>query len=175
MEQAFIAIDWCYNMRKQFEKSDFKLFEKWVKTYITNWATCDTLCNHTMGDLITEFPDLVVELKKWSKSDNRWVKRASAVSFIIPAKNGLFKDDIFEIADTLLEDEDDMVQKGYGWALKSLSTYGYDYKTKKFKNTDYMKEVFDFCVKRKDRMPRTAYRYAIEKFLPDMKKKAMEK
>jgi 3-methyladenine DNA glycosylase AlkD len=36
-------------------------------------------------------------------------------------------------------------------------------------------EVFDFVVSRKQVMPRTAYRYAIEKMPKELRMKAMEK
>jgi 3-methyladenine DNA glycosylase AlkD len=101
-------------------------------------------------------------LKQWAKSANRWVKRASAVSFIIPARKGLFLNDIFEIADTLLMDKDDMVQKGYGWMLKAASQA-------------HEEEVFDFVMNNKGIMPRTALRYAIEKMPIELKSRAMEK
>jgi 3-methyladenine DNA glycosylase AlkD len=60
------------------------------------------------------YPEFLEDLKKWAKLDNRWVKRASSVTLIIPAKHGKFLQDIFEIADILLLDNDDLVQKGYG-------------------------------------------------------------
>ena len=68
----------------------------------------------------------------------------------------------FEIAKTLLESDDDMVQKGYGWLLKVQTKHHED-------------EVFKFVMKHKDITPRTALRYAIEKMPDEMKKKAMEK
>ena len=37
------------------------------------------------------------------------------------------------------------------------------------------KEVFEYVMERKDRMPRTALRYAIEKMPKDLKTKAMER
>jgi 3-methyladenine DNA glycosylase AlkD len=49
------------------------------------------------------------------------MRRAAAVSLIVPAKKGMFLDDILEIADILLTDKDDLVQKGYGWMLKVTS------------------------------------------------------
>ncbi len=49
------------------------------------------------------------------------VKRAAAVSLIIPAKKGMLLSNVFEIADSLLLDSDDMVQKGYGRMLKVAS------------------------------------------------------
>ncbi len=56
--------------------------------------------------------------------------------------------------------EDDLVQKGYGWMLKDASVY-------------YQKEVFDFIMRNKNKMPRTALRYAIEKMPQSLRKKAM--
>ena len=46
--------------------------------------------------------NIYLVLKIWAKSQNRWVKRASAVSLIVPARKGKFLNDIFEIADILL-------------------------------------------------------------------------
>ncbi len=66
------------------------IFERWVNNYVTNWATCDTLCNHSVGTLIEMYPEKIADLKKWAKSPNRWMKRASAVSLIVPARKGLF-------------------------------------------------------------------------------------
>ncbi|MBK9389873.1 MAG: DNA alkylation repair protein [Bacteroidetes bacterium] len=162
MEESFVACNWSYNVRKQYEPSDFMIFESWVNKYVNNWATCDTLCNHTVGTFIEMYPKYLAGLKKWSHSQNRWVKRASAVSLIVPAKRGLFLDDVFEIADIMHSDKDDMVQKGYGWMLKVASQA-------------HQKEVFDYILRKKATMPRTSLRYAIEKMPDDLKKRAMEK
>jgi 3-methyladenine DNA glycosylase AlkD len=162
MEESFIACNWSYFIREKFEKKDFAVFEKWVNNYVSNWASCDTLCNHTIGSFVEMYPEFLENLKKWTKSDNRWVKRASAVTLIIPAKHGKFLKEIFEIADMLLLDADDLVQKGYGWMLKAASEA-------------HQKEVFDYVMKNKTKMPRTALRYAIEKMPDPLRKKAMEK
>ncbi|MBN2613437.1 MAG: DNA alkylation repair protein [Bacteroidales bacterium] len=162
IEESFIACNWSYYFHKQYEPEDFEIFEKWVTEYVGNWASCDTLCNHTVGEFVMKYPQYLDRLKEWAKSDNRWVRRASAVSLIIPARKGLFLKEIFEIAEILLTDKDDMVQKGYGWMLKVASQA-------------HLREVYDFVVKRKATMPRTAYRYAIEKMPPGLRKKAMSK
>jgi len=162
MEESFVACDWSYKINKQYEPSDFKVFEKWVDTYINNWASCDTLCNHTVGTIVEMYPELISGLKKWARSENRWVKRGSAVSLIVPARRGQFLADIFEIADILHSDKDDMVQKGYGWMLKAASQA-------------HQKEVFDYVIRKKTTMPRTALRYAIEKMPGDLKALAMKK
>lgn len=162
MEESFVACVWSEKQIPGFLPHDFTLLEKWVHNYVTNWASCDTLCNHTVGEFIQKYPDYLAELKKWARSENRWVKRASAVSLIIPARRGKFIDDIFEIADILLHDRDDMVQKGYGWMLKEAGK-------------PYQKRVFDYVMQHKGVMPRTALRYAIEKMPQDLRKTAMSK
>ena len=55
-----------------------------------------------------------------------------------------------------------MVQKGYGWMLKVASQA-------------HLQEVFDYVMKHKAVMPRTALRYAIEKMPPELKSEAMKK
>ena len=162
LEDSFIACNWSYNIRKLYEPADFKIFYEWVDKYVSNWASCDTFCNHTVGTFIEMYPDYVAELKKWAHSVNRWVKRGSSVSLIIPARHGKFLDDIFEIADILHSDKDDMVQKGYGWMLKAASQAHQD-------------EIFNYVMSKKKTMPRTSLRYAIEKMPPDLKAKAMAK
>ena len=162
MEEAFIAFEWSYNLRKQYEPEDFAMFERWVGDYINNWAKCDTLCNHTVGTFIDMYPQYIDSLKKWTTSENRWYKRAATVTLVLAARRGEFLDDIFEIADMLLTDEDDLVQKGYGWMLKEASK-------------QHQQEVFDYVVANRKVMPRTALRYAIEKMPKELRAKAMEK
>ena len=162
MEESFVACNWSYSVHKQYERSDFYVFESWVNNYIGNWASCDTLCNHTVGSFLEMYPEYLSGLKKWAISPNRWVKRASAVSLIVPARNGMFLSDIFEIAEILHSDKDDMVQKGYGWMLKAASQA-------------HQQEVFKYLMNKKATMPRTSLRYAIEKMPPELKALAMAK
>lgn len=159
-EEATIAFAWAYQLKNEYQKSDFVVFERWLNKYVDNWGKCDDFCTHTFGELIFQYPELIVKVKKWVSSKNRWVRRGSAVIFILPIYKRNYLKDIFWIADKLLMDQDDLVQKGYGWMLKKASNI-------------YQKEVFDFVVKRKDKMPRTALRYAIEKMPQSMRKKAM--
>jgi len=160
MEESFIACHWSEAVHKQYTPEDFITFERWVRDYVSNWASCDTLCNHSIGSLVQLYPELVQNLKPWTSSQNRWVKRASAVTLIMPARKGLFLSDVFEIATSLLLDPDDLVQKGYGWMLKEASRV-------------HQQEVFNFIQEHKKTMPRTALRYAIEKMPADLRKTAM--
>jgi 3-methyladenine DNA glycosylase AlkD len=161
-EEAFIAFEWSYTLRRKYEPEDFAVFERWVDLYVDNWAKCDTLCNHTLGTFVEMYPQFIENLEVWARAENRWLRRASAVTLILPARKGAFLQEVFEISDILLMDKDDMVQKGYGWLLKEASR-------------KHQSEVFDYVMKWKAQMPRTALRYAIEKMPVEMRKRAMER
>ncbi len=162
IEESFIACNWSYALCKKYEPADFQLFEKWISEYVNNWASCDTLCNHTVGEFIRMYPEYLSKLKEFTGSDNRWMRRASAVTLIIPARKGMFLKDILEIADLLLFDKDDLVQKGYGWMLKAASE-------------SHQQEVYNYVISKKIIIPRTALRYAIEKMPKELRTLAMQK
>jgi 3-methyladenine DNA glycosylase AlkD len=161
-EEAFIVSFWLPNYVEHLEPSDLATFKMWIERYVNNWAKCDGFCNHTIGDLIQKHPETIKELESWAKSENRWLKRASAVSLIVSAKKGCFLQEAFEISDVLLADMDDMVQKGYGWLLKEESR-------------KHQKEVYNYVVKNRKVMPRTALRYAVELMPKELKAEAMKK
>ncbi len=162
MEESFIAAYWTERLAGTYDRDDLLLFRRWIEAYITNWAACDTFCNHTVGDFIDQYPECIAELKQWTQSENRWMRRAAAVSLIVPAKQGRYLEEALEIADLLLTDTDDMVQKGYGWLLKEASR-------------EHQEEVFAFVMEKKRDMPRTALRYSIEKMPKDLRTEAMKK
>jgi 3-methyladenine DNA glycosylase AlkD len=161
-EEAFVVSFWLPNLLERLEPSDLAVFKAWIEKYINNWAECDGFCNHTVGGLLEKHPDAVGVVKGWALSENRWLRRASAVSFIIPAKKGMFLQEAFEICDVLLLDEDDMVQKGYGWLLKEESR-------------KHQREVLEYVVRNRKKMPRTALRYAIELMPKELKAEAMKR
>jgi len=157
-----IARDWAYRCRGRYEKKDFKTFERWLKKYIHSWGSCDHLCMHPLGHLMLQFPDLALKVKKWAHSKNRWERRAAAVALIPALRKKLLLKEAFQTADILLQDKENLVRKGYGWMLKEASNR-------------FPKEVFRYVMKNRERMPRTALRYAIEKMPVSWKRKAMKK
>lgn len=158
----FFAFEWAGKLHDDFAKSDFTRFESWLKKYVDNWGSCDHLCCGIIGYVVHKFPELVTRTKKWARSKNMWQRRAAAVSLIVPVRNRTLVNEVFKTADILMMDEEDLVQKGYGWMLKVAGD-------------QYPDEVFAYVLKHKAVMPRTALRYAIEKY-PDAKRKmAMKK
>jgi 3-methyladenine DNA glycosylase AlkD len=161
-EERTIAFDWVYRCRKSYEEADFALFEGWLREYVTDWGGCDDFCTHAFGRLIYQYPVLFSQVMPWTISPNRWQRRASAVILIYGLRKGRYIAEAFQIADPLLTDADDMVQKGYGWMLKEASKHA-------------PLQVFDYVMAHKGTMPRTALRYALEKLEPSLRQQAMRR
>ena len=159
-EDFLIAYKFMMQIKNKLTMDDFVFLQNLTQKYVNSWVKTDTFCNHVIGGLIDMYPQILPQIKLWAKSENLWLRRASAVSFILLGRHGKFHSDVFEIADILLTDSEDMVQKGYGWALKVVGQI-------------QPQTVYDFVNARHSKMPRTAFRYAIEKFPADMRKKAM--
>jgi 3-methyladenine DNA glycosylase AlkD len=161
-EENNIAFDWARRCTKHFEKSDFRIFESWLKRHVQGWGSCDDLCTRTFGYFLFQFPEFVSRTEQWARSRNRWLRRASAVILIYSLRRKQMLPSAMKVADILLQDREDLVQKGYGWMLKEASNR-------------FPKEVFEYVMKNRRQMPRTALRYAIEKLPSDMKREAMKK
>ncbi len=161
-DERIIAFEWAFNVRRQYAVSDFARFERWLDQYVDGWDSCDDFCTHAFGHLIYAFPEHIPNVKTWIPVENRWFRRGSAVVMIYGIRREQGFTASFEIADQLLMDDDDLVQKGYGWMLKEIS------KSEPI-------QVFDFVMERKTTMPRTSLRYAIEKLPTELRKRAMER
>ncbi len=159
-EEGTIGLHFIELARPSPSEALFDTYERWLGTYVGNWAHCDFLSAGLIAPVLVELPGLVGRLCPWTASDNRWLRRGAAVSLVIPARRGLFLEEALTIARSLLEDGDDLVQKGYGWMLREAAK-------------EHRPEVTAFLEREVRLMPRTAFRYAIEKFPPPERKRLM--
>jgi 3-methyladenine DNA glycosylase AlkD len=96
----------------------------------------------------------VERLLSWTGSENRWRRRAAAVSLVPIARKGEMLEEAFRIADRLMTDEDDMVQKGVGWLLKEASR-------------EHPDEVREYLLRWREEVSALMLRYASEKLPKD--------
>lgn len=163
--QQMIACAWLSDRFASLKATEFDIFEQWLHQYIFSWGTCDDFCKRVLNPFWEADYGLFPRIRKWTRAQGKWVRRASAVIFIksegggyvvtIPTKY------VFEISDRLMNDLDMHIQQGFGWMLKAASVH-------------YQREVYDYVMKNRDRMPRTAFRYAIEKMPEKLRRKAMQ-
>lgn len=67
MEEAFVVNTWLPYYIDNLNPEDIHTFKRWIETYVNNWAECDGLCNHAVGDLIVKCSEVVAEVKSWGQ------------------------------------------------------------------------------------------------------------
>lgn len=147
-----IAFDWAYRVKDQYTEETYGVFYRWLKEYVRGWGDCDDFCTHAFGELLRQRKELFPKVLEWTGDPAFWVRRASAVVLIPSILRGEGEGlQPLAVADRLLADEHDLVRKGYGWMLKSLSQVD-------------PRGVEAYLAAHCREMPRVAYRYALEKF-----------
>ena len=155
LSYSSVALRVLERFSRQLEPSHFPVFDDWVE-YLTNWATTDHLCTKIIVEAVKKDPGLVERLLEWTGSDNRWRRRAAAVSLVPLARRGEMLGDVFRVADRLMTDGDDMVQKGVGWMLKEASKR-------------HPEEVRTYLLRWREESPALILRYASEKLPKGMR------
>ncbi|MEQ1735894.1 MAG: DNA alkylation repair protein [Rhodoglobus sp.] len=132
------------------------LYELYLRRHdrINNWDLVDVACRYVIGDYLFDKPrDVLYEL---ARSENMWERRTAIVScwyFIRAGQTG----DALAISTLLLGDKEDLIHKATGWMLRYIG--------------DQDRHLLEaFLDEHAATMPRTALRYAIEKFTPERRK-----
>ena len=147
---------------EKYRKSDEKQKKKIADFYlantdrINNWDLVDLSADKILGEYLYDKNDKEKSiLYELAKSSNLWERRIAMISTFAFIKKGKFED-TFKIAEILFGDKHDLIHKAVGWMLRELGKRNQEAEEK-------------FLKKHYKKMPRTALRYAIERF--DEKKK----
>jgi 3-methyladenine DNA glycosylase AlkD len=161
LEAKSVAILILLRFEKEFGPQVFSQVWKWLaRDYLDNWASVDILCPDALGGLLEDHASLRTKIRSWTAASNRWVRRASAVSFIKLARRGKCLDDVYAVSRRLFSVDDDLIDKANGWLLREAG------------KTD-MPRLEAFLLRFGPKIPRTTLRYAIERFPEEKRKKIL--
>jgi 3-methyladenine DNA glycosylase AlkD len=122
LEEKIAAVFLLEGLDAEFGDSEFRLFESWLDR-VSSWADHDALVHDLIAPMIVARPSRTSAVFRWAKSRNRWLRRAACVALIRGSRRQLFFREILRLSDSLLADEDDMVQKGLGWLLRETAKF----------------------------------------------------
>ena len=147
--------------KKDFDRETVKMIQELIPEYFDTWAITDTTMIRVIGPFLGKKGNEGLAEKtidNWSKSENLWIRRASLVILlkIIMIKKEFIEDYVFELVENMHRYQEDYIQKGIGWLLKTCSKYKPD-------------SIFNYLMNNKERFPRLILRYASEK-LPEEKR-----
>ncbi len=120
LEEKVAGVLLLENLDGQCSEFEFHLFEAWLDR-ISSWADHDGLVHCLIAPMVMADSKRIKRVFAWSKSPDRWHRRAACVALIRGARQQLFFPEIVKLSDSLLLDPDDMVQKGLGWLLRETA------------------------------------------------------
>jgi 3-methyladenine DNA glycosylase AlkD len=148
LEEKVVAVFLLENLDSEFADREFKRLESWLDR-IRCWADHDSLVHDLIAPMVMAKPARIKNIMRWAKSRDRWHRRAACVAMIRGTRQKMFFADITRLSDSLLPDDDDMVQKGLGWLLRETAKYN-------------AKLTVPYLVRIRERAPRLVLRTACE-------------
>lgn len=144
--------------QKPDEQAQEKIYNFYLENtkYINNWDLVDSSAHKIVGEYLLDKDRSI--LYKLVKSNSLWERRIAIISTAAFIGNGEYEDTL-QIADLLLNDKHDLIQKAVGWMLREVG------------KRVSKKELEKFLLTRYKTMPRTMLRCAIEHFSPEIRKK----
>ncbi|MDP2855847.1 MAG: DNA alkylation repair protein [bacterium] len=161
-EERLLAL---FILTEQFSKAQEEEKQKIFKFYlsqtknINNWDLVDLSADKIVGAHLKEKNKNI--LYQLAKSKNIWERRIAILATFYFIKQGQFKETL-KIAEILLSDQQDLIQKAAGWMLREVGKCCGE------------KIEEEFLKKHCRKMPRTMLRYAIERFPENKRKKYLQ-
>ena len=148
LEEKVFAVFLLEGQTEGFGQREFRLFASWLDR-VTSWADHDGLAHYLLSPMVSAEPARCRDVFSWAKSKNHWRRRAACVALIRGAREKRFFPEIVRVTEMLLEDEDDMVQKGLGWLLREAAKFD-------------ARRTVPYLMKLRGRTPRLVLRTACE-------------
>jgi len=147
--------------RKSTESGQKKIFDFYVRNrkLIRDWDGVDGTAPYIVGPwLLDRDKALLYEL---AQSPRIWDRRIVIVSTWWFIRNGKVED-TFALAEILLHDSEDLIQKATGWMLREAGKKD-------------IRALEQFLRRHHATMPRTTLRYAIERFAPERRQHYLQR
>ena len=147
---AMSVMGQCAKGKKCTPERLAELYELYIRRHdrINNWDLVDLAAYYVVGQFLADKPRDI--LYKLARSGSQWERRTAIVAtahFIMKLKQ---VDDTFAIAEILVNDPEDLVNKGTGWMLRAAGDVD-------------RPRLLAFLDKHAATMPRVLLRYSIEK------------
>ncbi|MBA4852977.1 DNA alkylation repair protein [Emticicia sp. BO119] len=157
---AISIMDKASREKKIKEERLKEFFDLYIRRHdrVNNWDLVDLGCLNMVGRYL--FDKSHKTLYDLAHSFNRWERRTAILGTCYFIKKGEIED-TFTIAEILIHDKEDLVNKATGWMLRFAGD----------KNPEMLKALLD---KYAASMPRTLLRYSIEHFDATMKEHYMQ-
>ena len=153
LEEGLVGAQVLGAMARHIGGGDFARFDKWAGA-LTNAQTADGLAMSGIAKALAVKPSLAAQLTVWAKSPQPWRRRAAVSSFVPLVREGRFLTDALTVAEVVMADAHEEVQRGVGTLLLEASRM-------------QSARVVEFLQTWKDKAPRLVLQIAATKLAPE--------
>jgi len=162
-ENKNVGIILLARYHREYERSLLSEVERWLlSNHCDNWSAVDALAPWVITPLLRRHPSLIGRVRRWNRSRNLWLRRASVVCFVSMARHGEQLEAAYDTAVVLRNDGEDLMHKAVGWLLREAG------------RTD-QRRLESFLLQHGPALPRTTLRYAIERFPAPSRRRLLAK
>jgi 3-methyladenine DNA glycosylase AlkD len=164
-EEKFAGVFYLNQVKQNFDETTIDLFREQFIQHCDTWALCDSACIRVIGPFLAKNDQLARKtIETWFKSENIWIRRAAMVILlkIIMVKKEFDESYVFNLVERMLVSQEEYIQKGVGWLLKTCSNYKPDV-------------IFEYLKQHKQDFPPLVLRYASEKLSKEQRAQILEK
>ena len=145
------------------EDTQKRIYDLYLKStkFINNWDLVDLSAAHIVGAWLDGKPtERKRVFDRLARSSSLWERRIAMLATFHYIKKGEYAETL-RLAEMLLNDREDLIQKSVGWMLREVGQRVGEDKEESFLKRHYKQ------------MPRTMLRYAIERFAAPKRKRYM--
>ncbi len=154
-EERLLALILLTDYYSHDPKGTVSVYLKNITTCVNNWDLVDISAHKIVGQYFEDKPKY--QLAKLAISKSLWERRVAMIATYWYIRKRDCKTAL-EVAELLVDDEHDLIQKAVGWMLREVG------------NRCSIKAERDFLDRYAKTMPRTMLRYAIEKFPTELRR-----
>lgn len=113
LEEGMVGGQIVSAMGRHIGGTEFDRFDEWVDC-LTNATNAEALASHIISRAVANKPSLVKNLLEWTQSTSALRRQCAVLAFTPMVREGRFISDSFSVAEKLLNDDDETVQRAVG-------------------------------------------------------------
>lgn len=159
VEEGLVGAQIVGALARLITGDDFQRIEPWGDT-LTAPQTADALGSNCLSPSLAAKPSLVKTMREWARSSNPSKRRAAVSAFGPLVREGRFMTDALEVAEVVMRDDSEEVQRGVGTMLMEATRLKAD-------------RVVEFLVEWKEESPRLILQTAATKLQPGQRSEVL--
>jgi 3-methyladenine DNA glycosylase AlkD len=120
-EERALAMFLLDEFRGLLDLADMPALERMLRESV-NWDQVDEIAVHLVGAVLRRDQRALESIRRWSRDDSFWMRRAALLSQLLPFREGAGDRALFySLARDMMEEKEFFIRKAIGWVLRDIA------------------------------------------------------